>query len=118
MRIKYFDLSIDRLHQDLKENSCVNLGQQNIYSLDCGNCPFTYIYKELKRKKIDIIGIVQGGLSFPLPLILPDLPPDHPDANRLNTLKIAYESMLSSMHLVILSPCNICMNINSRNIMN
>ena len=88
VRRKYFDLSIKRLHQDLKENSCVNLEQQKNYSLDCGNCPFTCIYKELKRKEIDILDIVQGGLSFTLPLILPNLPPYHLVANTLTGLTI------------------------------
>ena len=88
VRKKYLDLSIERSHHDLKENSCVDLEQWN----NCSNCHLTCIYKESKRKKIDILGIVQGGLSFPLHLILPVLPPYHSIANTLTGSTIESKS--------------------------
>ena len=39
---------------------------------------------------IMIPGIVRGGLCFTLPLILPDLPKDHPKASLLNSSQLAY----------------------------
>ena len=41
---------------------------------------------------IEIPGIVRGGLCFTLPLILPDLPSNHPDATKFNSSQIAYAS--------------------------
>ena len=64
---KYFDLNNERLHQDLKEKSCVDLQKQNEYHMDYGRYTLTCIHNKLKRKNIEIPGIVQGGLCFTLP---------------------------------------------------
>ena len=74
---KYFDLNNERLHQDIMENGCVDLQKQNRYHMDYGHFNLTYIHTKLKRKHIEIPGIVLEGLCFTLPLILPDLPSDH-----------------------------------------
>ena len=82
----------EKVNQDLEDKGCVDLQWQNEYHLDYGQCSLTCVHGSLKRKNIEIPGIVQGGLCFTLPLILPDLPLDHPDATKFNSLKIAYES--------------------------
>ena len=85
---KYFDLNNERLHQDLMEKECVDLQKQNEYDMDCGNYNLNFRYNKLKRKNIEIPGILREELCFTLHLILPDLPFDHPDASKLNSLKI------------------------------
>ena len=60
--------------------------------MDYGHYTLTCIYNKLKRKNIEIPGIVRGELCFTLCLILPDLLPDHPYATKLKILKISYKS--------------------------
>ena len=92
MMNKYFELDNKKVDQALATDGCVDLQSQNEYHLDYGHCTLTCIHDSLKRKNVEIPGIVRGGLCFTLPLILPDLPPDHPDANKSNSSKIAYET--------------------------
>ena len=58
--------------------------------MDYGHCNVTCIRNKLKRKNIEIPGIVRGGLRFTLPLILPDFTSNHPDASKLNISTITY----------------------------
>ena len=92
--IKYFDLNNERLHQDLMKKYCVDLQKQNEYHMYYGHYNLTCIQNKLKRKNIEISGIVQGGLRFTLPSILPDLPSNHPDTSKLNISKIAYNFLV------------------------
>ena len=47
---------------------------------------------EIKEKEYWDSCIIRGGLCFTLPLILPDLPKDHPEACILNSSQLAYEN--------------------------
>lgn len=60
--------------------------------MDYSHCTLTCNHNKLKRKNNEIPGIVRGELYFNLPLIHLDLTPNHPGANKLNSLKIAYKS--------------------------
>ena len=59
--------------------------------MDYGSCTLTCIHHNCKRMNIEIPGIVRDDLGFTLPLILPDLPKDHPEASLLNSSQIAQE---------------------------
>ena len=60
--------------------------------MDYGNCTLTCVHRKLPCKNIEILGIIRGGLCFTLPLILLDLPKNHPEACILNSSQMAYEN--------------------------
>ena len=86
---KYFDLNNEKLCQDLETNGSVNLNNVATYNTDYGSCALTCVHRTTKAKNIVIPGIIRAGLCFTLPLILPDLDPDHPDATILNSSSLA-----------------------------
>lgn len=59
--------------------------------MNYGNYTLTCIHHNHKRMNIKIPGIVRGSLCFTLPLILPDLPKNHPEASLLNCSQLAYD---------------------------
>ena len=88
--IKYFDLNDEKINKDLAAKDCIDVSHPG-YQMDYGNCTLTCIHHNQKRMNIDILGIVCGGLCFTLPLILPDLPKDDPQATLLNSSLLAYK---------------------------
>ena len=82
---KYFELNDDKVNQDLLSKGSIDLNHQSDYQMDYGSCTLTCVHRKLPCKNIEIPGIIRGGLCFTLPLILPDLPKDHPEACILNS---------------------------------
>ena len=89
---KYFELNDEKVNQDLLSKGSIDLNHQLDYQMDYGNCTLTCVHRKLPCKNIEIPGIIRGGLCFTLPLILPDLPKDHPEACILNSSQLAYEN--------------------------
>ena len=89
---KHFELNDEKVNKDLLSKGSVDLKSQSDYQMDYGSCSLICVHWKLKRKNIEILGIIRGGLCFTLPLILPDLPKDHLEASLLNSSKLAYEN--------------------------
>ena len=89
---EYFELNDEKVNQDLLSKGSIDLNRQSDYQMDYGNCTLTCVHQKLPFKNIEIPGIIRDGLCFTLPLILPDLPKDHPEACILNSFQLAYEN--------------------------
>ena len=108
---KYFELNDKNVNKDLQEKRRVNLQHQNQYHLDYGTFTLILIHKKRKVQNIEIPGVICGGLCFTLPIILPDLPPDHPKVNLINSSKMAYK-VEQEIRKLMSSSSNIYMRLN------
>ena len=89
--IKYFELDNEKINKDLAAQGCIDVTLPD-YQMGYGHCTLTCIHHNQKRRNIDILGIVCGGLCFTMPLILPDLPKEDPQATLLNSSILAYKN--------------------------
>ena len=55
---KYFELNDDKVNQDLLLKGSVDLNSHSDYQMDYGSCTLSCVHCKLKRKNIEILGII------------------------------------------------------------
>ena len=77
---KYFDLNNKQVNVDLRRRrEGEGTYKMSMYIFLIMELVHQLVYMEVKGDVIS--GTIQGGLCFTLPIILPDLPKNHPCAN-------------------------------------
>ena len=59
---KYFELNDEKVNKDMLLKGSVDLKSQSDYQRDYGSCTLICVHHKLKRKNIEIPGIIRGGL--------------------------------------------------------
>ena len=86
---KFFDHDEEQIQHDIKEGD-FNIEKRD-YNKDTGHCIIVCHHKVTRNKNIIIPGIIKHAQCFTRPIIIPNLPEEHPAATACNSFAKAYK---------------------------